>query len=150
MSNAKPPNAILLAIRHSERPRLQPSGVSGSVTVVKQGLIVPEHPCNTGLRPLLIGSASQVEAQMEYLFRGNYGLASREELIEAGVVPAQADEPMRMKLAFAFGRIMPTEELIEPLIVARTGRNSQSDNWQAAHRTYSNFCLIRASTSKSI
>ena len=114
------PNAILLsdlaiqngrACSRSEFPVLQ--------MLYKQGLIVPEHPCNTGLRPLLIGSASQVEAQMEYLFRGNYGLASREELIEAGVVPAQADELMRMKLAFAFGRIMPTEELIEPLIVAR-------------------------------
>ena len=56
---------------------------------------------------------------MEYLFRGNYGLASREELIEAGVAPPQADELMRMKLAFAFGRIMPTEELVQPLFVGR-------------------------------
>ncbi|MFH1044039.1 MAG: cyclic nucleotide-binding domain-containing protein [Pseudomonadota bacterium] len=56
---------------------------------------------------------------MEYLFRGNYGLASREELIEADVAPAYADELMRMKLAFAFGRIMPTEELVEPLFVGR-------------------------------
>jgi hemerythrin len=114
------PNAILLsdlaiqngrACSRSEFPVLQ--------MLYKQGLIVPEHPCNTGLRPMLIGSRSQVQAQMEYLFRGNYGLASREELIEAGVAPAQADEIMRMKLAFAFGRIMPTDELIEPLFVAR-------------------------------
>jgi hemerythrin len=114
------PNAILLsdlaiqngrACSRSEFPVLQ--------MLYKQGLIVPDHPCNTGLRPLLIGSATQVQAQMEYLFRGNYGLASREELIEAGLAPEQADELMRMKLAFAFGRIMPTEELIEPLFVAR-------------------------------
>ncbi|MGP1678843.1 MAG: cyclic nucleotide-binding domain-containing protein [Burkholderiales bacterium] len=114
------PNAILLsdlaiqngrACSRSEFPVLQ--------MLYKQGLIVPDHPCNTGLRPLLIGSAGQVQAQMEYLFRGNYGLASREELIEAGVEPAQADELMRMKLAFAFGRIMPTEELVQPLFVAR-------------------------------
>ena len=114
------PNAILLsdlAIQNgrpcsrSEFPVLQ--------MLYKQGLIVPNHPCNTGLRPLLIGSRAQVQAQMEYLFRGNYGLASRAELIETGVSPGQADELMRMKLAFAFGRIMPTEELVEPRFVAR-------------------------------
>ena len=112
------PNAILLsdlaiqngrACNQSEFPVLQ--------MLYRQGMIVPGHPGNTGLRPLLIGSRSQVQAQMEYLFRGNYGLASREELIEAGVAPVQADELMRMKLAFAFGRIMPTEELVQPLFV---------------------------------
>lgn len=114
------PNAILLsdlaiqngrACNQAEFPVLQ--------MLYKQGLIVPNHPGNTGLRPLLIGSRGQVQAQMEYLFRGNYGLASRDELIEAGVTPVQADELMRMKLAFAFGRIMPTEELVEPLFVGR-------------------------------
>jgi len=114
------PNAILLsdlaiqngrACSGSEFPVLQ--------MLYKQGMIVPDHPCNTGLRPLLIGSHAQVEAQMAYLFCGNYGLASREELIKADVAPAQADELMRMKLAFAFGRIMPTEELVEPLFVGR-------------------------------
>jgi hemerythrin len=114
------PNAILLsdlaiqngiACSHSEFPVLQ--------MLYRQGLIVPGHPCNTGLRPLLIGSRGQVQAQMEYLFRGNYGLASREELIEAGVAPTQAEELMRMKRAFAFGRIMPTEELVQPAFVGR-------------------------------
>jgi len=114
------PNAILLSdlaiqngrpCNRSEFPVLQ--------MLYKQGLIVPDHPCNTGLRPLLIGSRAQVEAQMEYLHRGNYGLVSREELVETGLSPARANELMRMKLAFAFGRIMPTEELIEPRYVAR-------------------------------
>ena len=115
------PNAILLSdlavqngrpCNRSEFPVLQ--------MLYKQGMIVPGHPGNTGLRPLLMGSSAQVQAQMEYLFRGNYGLASHEELIEAGVAPAQAHELMRMKLAFAFGRIMPTEELIESLVVTRS------------------------------
>ena len=115
------PNAILLSdlavqngrpCNRSEFPVLQ--------MLYKQGMIVPDHPGNTGMRPLLMGSSAQVPAQMEYLFRGNYGLASHEELIEAGVAPAQAHELMRMKLAFAFGRIMPTEELIESLIVTRS------------------------------
>ncbi|HUX26653.1 MAG TPA: hypothetical protein VMV87_18795, partial [Burkholderiales bacterium] len=73
------PNAILLsdlaiqngrACSGSEFPVLQ--------MLYKQGMIVPDHPCNTGLRPLLIGSHAQVAAQMAYLFCGNYGLASRE------------------------------------------------------------------------
>lgn len=114
------PNAILLsdlaiqngrACSRSEFPVLQ--------MLYKQGLIVPGHPCNTGLRPMLIGSRSQVQAQIEYLFRGNYGLATLQELIEAGVEPAEANELMRMKLAFAFGRIMPTEELVEQRPVER-------------------------------
>lgn len=114
------PNAILLSdlaiqngrtCNQAEFPVLQ--------MLYKQGMIVPNHPGNTGLRPLIMGSRGQVQAQMEYLFRGNYGLASREELLDAGVAPAQADELMRMKLAFAFGRIMPTEELVEPLFVGR-------------------------------
>ena len=85
----------------------------------KQGMIVPGHPGNDGSRPLIMGSTAQVRAQMDYLFRGNYGLASREELIDAGVEPARADELMRMKLSFAFGRIMPTEELVQPLFIGQ-------------------------------
>jgi hemerythrin len=112
------PNAILisdLAIQNgrvcsrSEFPVLQ--------MLYNQGLIVPNHPRNTGLRPLLIGSRRQVDAQMAYIFRGNYGLTSREELMETGVPASQADELMRMKLAFAFGRIRPSEELVQPVYV---------------------------------
>jgi hemerythrin len=83
-----------------------------------QGLIVPNHPRNTGSRPLLIGSRREVDAQMAYIFRGNYGLTSREELMETGLSAAQSDELMRMKLAFAFGRIRPSEELVQPIYVA--------------------------------
>ena len=114
------PNAILLsdlAIQNgrlcsrSEFPVLQ--------MLYNQGLMVPGHPRNTGLLPLLIGSRRQVDAQMAYIFRGNYGLTSREELIGAGVARTQADELMRMKLAFAFGRIRPSEELVQPVYVEK-------------------------------
>jgi len=84
-----------------------------------QGMIVPDHPRNTGQRPLLIGSRRQVDAQMAYIFRGNYGLTSREELMETGLSAEQADEMMRMKLGFAFGRIRPSDELVEPVYVER-------------------------------
>ncbi len=110
------PNAILLSdlaiqngqpCNRSEFPVLQ--------MLYLQGMLVPDHPNNTGRRPRMIGSRHQVETQMAYLYRGNYGLDSVDELREAGVAPAQAEAIMRMKLAFAFGRIRPTEELIEPL-----------------------------------
>lgn len=112
------PNSILLsdlsiqngrACNRAEFPVLQ--------MLYLQGQIIPGHPNNNGQRPRILGSANQVQAQMEYLFRGNYGLASIEELIEAGVEPAQADELMRMKLAFAFGRIMPMDELVQPVVI---------------------------------
>ncbi|MGH8673089.1 MAG: hypothetical protein ACREVG_02130, partial [Burkholderiales bacterium] len=114
------PNGILLsdlAIQNgrvcsrSEFPVLQ--------MLYNQGMMVPDHPRNTGARPLLIGSRRQVDAQMAYIFRGNYGLISREELIETGLTPEQADEMMRMKLGFAFGRIRPSDELVEPVYVER-------------------------------
>src|SRR3989304_4488126 len=76
------PNAILLSdlmiqngrvCNQSEFPVLQ--------MLYNQGMIVPDHPGNTGSRPLLIGSGRQVDAQMAYIYRGNYGLTSREELM---------------------------------------------------------------------
>jgi len=79
----------------------------------KQGMLIPGHPNNTGERPMLIGSRRQVDAQMQYIFRGNYGLVSREELIATGVASAQAEELMRMKLAFAFGEIRPSDALLQ-------------------------------------
>lgn len=114
------PNAILLsdlAIQNgqlcsrSEFPVLQ--------MLYNQGMIVPDHPRNTGQRPMLIGTRNQVDAQMAYIFRGNYGLASVEELMRAGLGAEEAREMMRMKLAFAFGRIRPSEELVQPVYVER-------------------------------
>lgn len=114
------PNAILLSdlpiqngqvCSRSEFPVLQ--------MLYNQGMIVPGHPRNTGLRPMLIGTRRQVEAQMAYIFRGNYGLASQEELTAAGLTEEQAHEMMRMKRAFAFGRIRPSEELVTPVCVER-------------------------------
>jgi hemerythrin len=109
------PNAILLSdislqneafANLAEFPVLQ--------MLYKQGLIMPGHPNNTGHKPLLIGSAEQVESQMRYIYRGNYGLVSREEICQTGVPPERAAEMMRLKLSFAFGRIRPTgDETVE-------------------------------------
>ncbi|CAB1074836.1 Response regulator [Olavius algarvensis Delta 1 endosymbiont] len=83
----------------------------------RQGMIMPGHPNNTGLKPLLIGSEEQIKAQMEYIYRGNYGLISKDEIIDAGVSPEMARHMIRLKLKFRFGSIKPTEEFVESIVV---------------------------------
>ena len=112
------PNAILLSdvmIQHeslanmAEFPVLQ--------MLYRQGMILPNHPNNTGIKPMLIGAEEQVKSQMTYIYRGNYGLISREEIQQAGVAPELAHDMMRLKLKFAFGRIQDTEELLDYRII---------------------------------
>jgi hemerythrin len=112
------PNAILLsdvAVQNGEFSNLSEFPVMQML--YRQGMILPGHPNNTGTIPLLIGSESQVKAQMEYIYRGNYGLVSETELMGAGLSKEKAHEVMRLKLKFAFGNIKPTEELIDSKIV---------------------------------
>ena len=112
------PNAILLsdlALQNGEFANLAEFPVLQML--YKQGLILPGHPNNTGRKPLLIGSAEQVDSQLRYIYRGNYGLVSREEIIETGVPEAQADEMMRIKLKFAFGRIRPTSDFLDTRVI---------------------------------
>lgn len=85
----------------------------------KQGLLIPNHPNNTGQKPLLIGLADQIESQLNYIYRGNYGLISKEELLEAGVDEATATDLMRIKTHFAFGQIRPADELLDTLSLDR-------------------------------
>lgn len=112
------PNAILLSdilIQNgifsnlAEFPVLQ--------MLYRQGTLIPGHPNNTGRKPMLIGAREQVMAQMEYISRGNYGLYSKEEIVAAGVAPDLADQMMAVKLRFAFGKILPTDELLDTYIV---------------------------------
>lgn len=113
------PNAILLsdiALQNGEFSNLAEFPILQML--YKQGMMIPHHPNNTGRKPMLIGSADQVTAQMRYIYRGNYGLVSREEMVEAGAPPELAAELMRLKLAFAFGRIRPTQDFIEKRVVA--------------------------------
>ncbi|MDH3349150.1 MAG: bacteriohemerythrin [Desulfobulbaceae bacterium] len=112
------PNVILLSdvliqngsfSNMAEYPTLQ--------MLYRQGMILPNHPCNTGVKPILVGSESQIAAQMQYIFRGNYGLATEKELVTAGADPQMAAELIRLKLKFSFGKILQTEELLDYRIV---------------------------------
>ncbi len=114
------PNAILLSdvtvqkgtfCNLSEFPILQ--------MFYRQGMLIPGHPNNTGEKPMLIGLEDQVKSQEKYIYRGNYGLISSEEICETGVDEQTAEEMMRLKLKFAFGSIKPTSDLIERRIVDR-------------------------------
>ncbi len=82
-----------------------------------QGMIIPNHPSNTGLKPLLIGSEESVNSQMEYIFRGNYGLISKEEIMASGISEEMAEEMMQIKLFFAFGKISTPQNLLDRRIV---------------------------------
>lgn len=79
----------------------------------RQGMLLPNHPNNRGIRPILVGRRDQVQAQMQYIYRGNYGLISHEELTETGIASNQAEEMMRLKLRFAFGRIQHPSALLD-------------------------------------
>ncbi len=115
------PNAILLSdlpiqggefCNLGEFPVLQ--------MLYRQGMILPGHPGNAGRRPLIVGGRDQVAAQLAYIHRGNYGLVSEAELMEAGLTADEARERMRTKRRFAFGRIRQPEELLDTVVVERT------------------------------
>ena len=80
-------------------------------------MILPDHPGNTGDKPLIIGNREQVDAQMNYIYRGNYGLVSEQEIHQAGTTLETAQAMMRMKRRFAFGKIRGADELLDTLAV---------------------------------
>jgi hemerythrin len=113
------PNAILLSdsmiqnghlCNLTEFPVLQ--------MLYRQGMLLPNHPRNTGEKPKLIGTPEQLAAQLRYIHRGNYGLISAEEMVNAGVDESEADELMRAKLKFAFGQIVRPDAFVECLPLA--------------------------------
>ena len=79
--------------------------------------MLPNHPNNTGAKPMLIGLEEQVKAQSQYIYRGNYGLVSMEEIMATGISKDFAKEMMRLKLKFAFEKIRDTEELIDIRVI---------------------------------
>lgn len=108
------PNAILLSdvpVQNGEFSNLAEFPVLQML--YRQGLIIPNHPNNTGMKPLLLGRKAQVNAQMDYIYRGNYGLISAEEMRETGLDEQTAKDYFRLKLKFAFGAIKSTSDFIE-------------------------------------
>lgn len=124
------PNAILLSdlpVQNGEFSNLAEFPVLQML--YRQGMILPNHPNNTGKKPLLIGTKSQVTAQMNYIYRGNYGLTSIEEMMKAGIDNNKAKEYMDIKLSFAFGKIKTSDEFLDKVIVA----NKKTKIWEDVH-----------------
>jgi hemerythrin len=108
------PNAILLSDLPLQGGEFSNLGEFPVLQMLyRQGMLLPNHPNNTGRKPILIGRRDQLRAQMDYIYRGNYGLTSQDELEAAGVPPAMARDWMRIKLSFAFGTIRRPEELLQ-------------------------------------
>lgn len=112
------PNAILLS-----DALLQNGGFSNLAEfpilqmLYSQGLHIPGHPNNTGAKPLMIGIKEQMTAQLEYIHRGNYGLITKEEIMDTGISEEIAEEILRFKLRFAFGKITTPDQLVDQLIL---------------------------------
>ena len=80
-------------------------------------MIIPNHINNKGLKPLLIGTKKQVQAQLSYIYRGNYGLTSIEEIMATGVDKTTAEEMMKIKLHFAFKAIKTSKDFLDSKII---------------------------------
>ena len=83
----------------------------------RQGMLLPGHPNNTGTKPMIIGCAPQVRAQLDYIYRGNYGLTSEEEMYAAGLDAGEAKRQMALKLRFAFGSIRASDDLLDCRVI---------------------------------
>ena len=83
----------------------------------RQGMGIPGHPNNSGRKPLLVGSSKQIAAQLEYIHRGNYGLHSKEELLETGLESEEVELIWNLKMNFAFGEIKQTDHLLDSIIL---------------------------------
>jgi len=81
----------------------------------RQGMLIPNHPNNTGSKPIVMGLKEQVDSQIEYILRGNYGLINQEEIEETGIDSKTALDMMNMKLKFAFGKIKSPSELLKSI-----------------------------------
>lgn len=79
----------------------------------RQGMILPGHPNNKGVRPVVAGHSRALASVSEALFRGTYGLADMKEVLDAGIEPAFAAEVIREKLWFSFGSLRKSEELLD-------------------------------------
>ncbi len=112
------PNAILLSdttMQHGSFSNLAEFPVLQMLYM--QGMILPNHPNNTGRKPMLIGLEDQVRSQSDYIYRGTYGLASLQEIMDTGVPTDLAREMLRIKRWFAFDNIRRTEDLLDLRIV---------------------------------
>ncbi|MBU2515457.1 MBL fold metallo-hydrolase [bacterium] len=111
------PNAILLSdtlIQNNALSNLSEFPVLHMF--YNQGMILPGHP-NNGATPILVGKKSFVQAQMKYIFIGNYGIVTKKEYLELGETESFTEEYLLMKQKFAMGRFIPSDELMKGIFL---------------------------------
>ena len=114
------PNAILLSDDLVQNGNL--SNVSEFVAYhmfYTQGMIIPSHPNFKKPKPLMIGKKGQVDAQIEYIYRGNYGLTSEKEFLDCGETDSFIKENIAMKLRFAQNKFLHTRDLVDSVYLNR-------------------------------
>ncbi|MDH5559589.1 MAG: MBL fold metallo-hydrolase [Deltaproteobacteria bacterium] len=108
------PNAVLLSDQLFQNEMLSNLSEFPLLHMLyKQGMIIPNHPNNTNQKPILIGKTEQLKAQMDYFYRGNFGLVSEEEYTQLGETAQFAKENISYKLNFAFGDFLRTDQLLD-------------------------------------
>ncbi len=106
------PNAVLLSEKNIQK------GYVSNLTefpimhmLYMQGLIIPSHPNYKKIIPVLIGRKDIIQSQTEYLYRGNYGLVSLEEILSTGVGKELAEKIYAVKKYFSFNKIFSPGDL---------------------------------------
>ncbi len=116
------PNAILL----SDVP-VQNGGFSNLAEFpilhmfYRQGMLIPGHPGNDGRKPILVGLANQLRAQLAYIDLGKTGILDEKSLASCGMSRREIGAFLELKKAFAFGDLRGAEELIEAIPVEPEG-----------------------------
>lgn len=112
------PNVILLSDVPTQKGQLANLAEFPVLQMLyRQGMILPGHPNNSGIKPLIIGLEAEVQAQSEYIYLGNYGLTSLDAIIKTGMPEKRAQDLLRLKHKFAFDNIQSTTELVDTLTV---------------------------------
>lgn len=85
----------------------------------RQGMLIPGHPGNDGGRPLIIGLANQLKAQLAYIDMGKTGIMDEKTLAGCGLTPKAIRELLELKTAFSFGDTRKASELVDVISVER-------------------------------
>ena len=136
------PNAILLSDLSTQNGSFSNLSEFPVLHMIyKQGMGITGHPnSRKGYRPLIMGTMEQVLAQQNYIFRGNTGLCTLDELVESGFKGESLDQHWKLKLYFNGGSVSSTNELIDGLIIGDEEREIR--NGVTIRRTDLNKYLI--------
>ena len=108
------PNAILLSDVAIQKGRFWNLAEFPVLHMLyRQGMVIPGHPGNNGSKPILTGLKKRAEAVLGYIYRGTYGLVTKDEMLEAGIPENKLEELWRLKLKFAAGEIKPPHGLVD-------------------------------------